>query len=341
MNAPAAGPAVDLAAAQALQRRRQWTRWSFFTLFVLAPPLDLFRLDLDLGHFIFLGQPWRLRLADLASGEVSAGTMLVRLLLLAFLPLALLVGGVLWTAWRHGRLYCGWLCPHFSVVELINGLMRRASGRPTLWERAPLPPLDAAGGAVRVRAWMWLPTALAVGGFAFLWALTLLCYLQNPEEIYAGLLGGGLTRNQGLFLCVATAVFSADFLLARHLFCRFGCAVGLFQSIAWMANRRALVVGFDGARAAACAGCHAACDAACPMRLKPRTIKRRMFTCTQCAQCVQACAHVQRARPEGGLLRWVRGQAALGVCEPRSVARAQQRREQVETVEESARWKSA
>jgi ferredoxin-type protein NapH len=31
-------------------------------------------------------------------------------------------------------------------------------------------------------------------------------------------------------------VFTLEFALARHLFCRFGCAVGLFQSLAWMAN---------------------------------------------------------------------------------------------------------
>jgi ferredoxin-type protein NapH len=28
-------------------------------------------------------------------------------------------------------------------------------------------------------------------------------------------------------------------MFARHLFCRFGCAVGLFQSLAWMANPKA------------------------------------------------------------------------------------------------------
>jgi polyferredoxin len=45
------------------------------------------------------------------------------------------VGALLiWVAWRWGRLYCGWLCPHFSVVETINACMRRATGRPSLWE---------------------------------------------------------------------------------------------------------------------------------------------------------------------------------------------------------------
>lgn len=297
--------------ADRLRRRRLATRLAFFALFLLAPPLDLFRLDLDLGHFIVFGQPWRLGLEELGRGGMTAGEAALRLALLAFLPAAAVVGGLLWVAWRHGRLYCGWLCPHFSVVELVNGLMRRASGKPSLWERAPLPGWTVAGRKLGVSRLMWLPTLLAVAGFALLWALTLLTYLQPPSEIYAGLLTATLTRNQALFLGVATLVFAADFLLARHLFCRFGCAVGLFQSIAWMANRRALVVTFDRGRAAACADCHLACEVACPMRLKPRGLKRRMFTCAQCAQCLSACAHVQRSSPQGGLLHWARGSRAL------------------------------
>ena len=53
-----------------------------------------------------------------------------------------------------------------------------------------------------------------------------------------------------------------------------------------------------------------ACDAVCPMRLKPRNVKRWMFACTQCGQCISACATVNRDNPEGPLLRWVAGDAA-------------------------------
>ncbi len=56
------------------------------------------------------------------------------------------------------------------------------------------------------------------------------------------------------------------------------------------------------------AGC---CDHVCPMRLKPRNIKRLMFACTQCGQCIAACATVQRDHPEGSLLNWIADQQAL------------------------------
>jgi len=232
----------------------------------------------------------------------------LNLILRGFLPLLLVGGALIWTAWRYGRLYCGWLCPHFSVVERINRYMRRASGKPSLWDAGPLPSRQPDGSVLPRDPRYWLVTVVAAIGFALLWAVVLLTYLLPPAEIYHNLISASLTSNQLRFIAVATLLLSVDFLFARHLFCRFGCAVGLFQSLAWMANPRAMVVGFDKPRAAACQACNNACDHACPMRLKPRTIKRRMFTCTECAQCISACDQVQQGVPDGGLLRWVEGE---------------------------------
>ena len=147
--------------------------------------------------------------------------------------------------------------------------------------------------------------------FAFLWAVALLSYLLPPTEVYGNLFSLSPTRNQALFIGVATGVLFIEFTLARHLFCRYGCAVGMFQSLAWMANRRAMVVGYSRERAHACADCPSFCDHVCPMRLKPRNIKRLMFACTQCGQCIDACNTVQRNNPEGSPLNWIAGQQAL------------------------------
>ncbi|MFP5505663.1 MAG: 4Fe-4S binding protein [Gammaproteobacteria bacterium] len=298
-----------------LQDRRFLFRSAFFLLFVVAPPLDLFRLDLHQGHFILLGLDWTLGLDPFLRGEAGPGTAALNLFLRGFLPLALLAGGLLWVAWRYGRLYCGWLCPHFSVVETINNLMFRASGKPTLWEKSPLPERQPDGRNIVPDRRYWPLAAFAVLFFAFLWAVVLLTYLLPPKEIYANLFSGELTRNQAVFIGVATLAFIVEFTLARHLFCRYGCAVGLFQSLAWMANKRAMVVGFDGSRASACASCNAACDNACPMRLKPRSIKRKMFTCTQCAQCISACTEVQAPHNAPSLLQWVEDECALQVSD--------------------------
>jgi ferredoxin-type protein NapH len=302
-----------------LQRRRGWFQAGFFLLFVLAPPLDIFRFDLTQNHFILFGMPWTLGLDAFINGEIGPTQAALNLILRGFLPLLLTGGTLIWAAWRYGRLYCGWLCPHFSVVERINGYMRRASGKPTLWEAAPLPARQPDGSLLPRYPRYWIVTVLAAVGFALLWAVVLLTYLLPPAEIYHNLITASLTPNQLRFIGVASLLLCIDFLFARHLFCRFGCAVGLFQSLAWMANPRAMVVGFDKRRAPACQVCNNACDHACPMRLKPRTIKRKMFTCTECAQCISACDQVSQGKPGGGLLQWVEGERALpvsGGCKP-------------------------
>ena len=291
-----------------LQERRFILRVAFFVLFVVAPPLDIFRLDLTLGHFIFFGQDWTLGLDPFLAGEIGAGEASLNIILRGFVPIAIGAALLIGVAWRWGRLYCGWLCPHFSVVEAINALMIRTMGKPTLWEKHHLEGVSADRR-------YWPLTLLAVVGFAFIWALSLLTYLLPPSEIYPNLLNGELTRNQTIFLSVGTAIFCIEFLMARHLFCRFGCAVGLFQSLAWMGNRKAMVVGFDNRRTESCIDCNAACDNACPMRLKPRSIKRRMFTCTQCARCLDACEQVQQKQAAPPLLRWLDDECARHVSE--------------------------
>ena len=287
----------------------------FFLLFLLAPALDLLRFDLHEAQLWVLGQRWTLGIAAFQRGETSATEVALAMLWRGLLPAALLVALFLAVAWRWGRLYCGWLCPHFSLLEGLNSLLLRASGRLSLWDHERQP-----GAVARGVFWpLFVATALFFGG---LWAITLLTYLLPPAEVWGGLLAGTLNAGPTRFLLVAWAFFSAELLLARHLFCRFGCAVGLFQSLAWMANPRALVVAFQRRRAAECRACAPqadACENACPMRLRPRTVKSQMFSCVQCGQCLQACSHSHAHRVAPGLapdaatasLTWTVGVDAL------------------------------
>jgi polyferredoxin len=299
------------------QRHRLLWQMGFFILFVLAPVFDIFRYDLTQNHAILLGMDWRLGLDEFFAGRIDGTQAAVNILVRLLLPI---VGGAVLfiaIAWRWGRLYCGWLCPHFSVVETINRLMRHASGKHSIWDRKAVPAKNPDGTPfVTGRTW-WIPTVLLAVGFAFCWAVVFLTYLLPPAEVYGNLLNLSPTRNQTIFITAATIVLSLEFLLARHLFCRYGCAVGLFQSLAWMGNRGAMVIGFQRQRAAECATCYAAegpgyaaCEGVCPMRLRPRQAKAAMFTCTQCGQCIDACDTVQRDRVDGTLLSWVENEAA-------------------------------
>lgn len=302
-------------AATRRQHKRRAFQLGFFALFLTAPALDLLRFDLTQAQLYVLRIKWSLGISALMAGRITPAEAALSILLRGFLPAVALIAAGLFVAWRYGRLYCGWLCPHFSVVELLNGALRRASGKFSLWSRHPLPPTLPDGTRVpRSRAW-WPAFVLGAVAFAALWAITLLSYLLPPAEIWHNLLHAALTPNQARFIGIGTLVFSAEFLFARHLFCRFGCAVGLFQSLAWMANDRGMVVAFDRSRARDCRDCHpphgSACDHACPMHLNPRDIKRMMFSCVQCGRCLQACEQSQDEHQRAPLLEWKLDAAAV------------------------------
>lgn len=296
-----------------VQRQRLVWRSTFFLLFILAPPLDILRFDLTQNHLILFGFPWTLGMSAFQEGTIGAVDMGLQMLFRLFLPLALLLMLGVYIAWKWGRLYCGWLCPHFSVVEMINSLMRRAHGKLSIWEKNPLPDVQRDGTHIQPKKRWWYVTIIAVLFFSFLWAVALLTYLLPPKEIYSNLVTANLTRNQFIFISVGTILLAIEFTFARHLFFRFGCALGLFQSLIWMGNKKAMVVAYDRKRAKVCVDCDASCEHACPMRLKPRSIKRRMFTCTQCMQCIAACDATQQSPSSTSLLKMLEDQCALDV----------------------------
>ena len=300
------------------QNWRSITQAGFFLLFVLAPALNLLRFDLYETQLWFLGMRWSLGIDALARAEISAAGAAMQLLWRAFLPGIVLVAGFLALAYRYGRLYCGWLCPHFSMVEMLNSLLQRACGKLSLWDKSVTP---RAGQAADPHWWPLFGISCVLVGFV--WAITLLTYLLPPAVIWGGLVHGSLTANQLRFLGVGTLLISCELAFARHLFCRFGCAVGYFQSVAWMANPRAMVVSFARERARECRTCGSrpqdslpapmgsACDNVCPMRLNPRNFKRMMFSCVQCGQCLDACEASQTAQQRRASLQWQVGADAL------------------------------
>jgi len=202
-----------------LQQLRLATQLGFFLLFIFAPALNLLRFDLYETQLWFFGMRWSLGIDAFSRGEIDANTAALQIVFRAFLPGMALVAVFLGIAYRYGRLYCGWLCPHFSMVEGLNSLLHRACGKLSIWDRSKTPRANRQPD----RRW-WPIFGLSCAVMGLVWAITLLTYLLPPSLIWGGLIHNTLTPNQTRFLVIATALFTTEFAFARHLFCRFGCA---------------------------------------------------------------------------------------------------------------------
>jgi len=283
---------------------RTITQTGFYLLFLIAPLLNIFRFDILEGHFIIFGHAWMFGLES-SEFECLDTSHSVRNVLLNFiLPLLIVIITTGLIVWKYGRLYCGWLCPHFSVVETINRLMLKHLNRITFWEKP----------ATEVRQVLpWLLVLSICFLIAFIWSFVLLGYIYPPRLLTMEIYYFELSFGPSLFLLVMTIILTFDFFFARHLFCKYGCSLGIMQSFVWMANNKSMVVGLDKSRAHLCQSCDSECDKACPMRLPVRSIKRSKFTCTQCGICLNACDEAQSDNPEGRLIHWVSNEEAIAI----------------------------
>ena len=283
------------------EKLRTITQAGFYLFFLSAPLLDVFRFDILEGHFIIFGHPWMFGLEFSKLECLDTRISVSNILLNFILPLLIFVFVAGLVVWKYGRIYCGWLCPHFSVVETINRLMLKHLNRVTFWDKP----------SVKTRrALPWLLVFSICLIIAFIWSFVLLGYIYPPILLSSNLYNLELSFGPSLFLLVVTIILTIDFFFARHLFCKFGCSVGILQSLIWMANSKSMVIDFDKSRAHLCQSCDSECDKACPMNLPVRSIKRSKFTCTQCGICLNACDDVQAGSPQGRLIHWVSNEQA-------------------------------
>lgn len=260
----------------------------FWALFFLAPLTGLFATDVIAGDVIFLGQRYPFSFQSLM-----------------WLPIVFYAGvlaiGVI--SLRTGRLFCGWACPHSTMVE--NTRWWRS-----LWGREPMP----ANMARVLRQWPpWALPALRVLsipyaiGLTWLLSALLASYLVPLDWIYTQYASGNphiaLVWGQGLFVLIGLFL-----LVCGHDFCRTCCPYGMAQSIsAYQAGKRAPMAPRlkTTASAADCGTC-TACQQVCPVDIDPRN--DRLFVgqfegCFNCGECIDACKHVSHyARPGQGPL---------------------------------------
>ena len=186
---------------------------------------------------------------------------------------------VLLLAFALGRVFCAWLCPYGLLSELVYALRRRLP---------PLLPENAAG-----RFAFWSRIAVCALGIvaALVCGLPVLQRFSMPGELSLAPLR--VVEGWAVFLAALLppgAVLLAEGISGRRLWCRYICPQSVCLAFAAQRLPGGFGVKWDPARCA-CSHEDRACQRICSLGLTPnRKGGPPRNECSQCAQCVSACA---------------------------------------------------
>ena len=245
----------------AIRRPRRAMQYLVLALLVLAPYLNLFRMDLSTGSFWLLGQ------------RLWAPQFYLVMFLLALAVFLIIVASLV-----LGRVFCGWVCPQNLFNELERRWEKRLGRRGTL----ALSVLIAFLGSFVVLSYLTdgpaLLRALLTGRPSPGW----LAFWVGATAFFSLALGWWRTA-----IChsVCPYGFLQSVLTDRHTL-RLGTLVPVGGG-----TDTGLVVSLEPGLATECQTCNA-CTRVCHMGVDPRTADQR--DCVACGECVDACARVTR-----------------------------------------------
>jgi cytochrome c oxidase accessory protein FixG len=257
--------------------KRTLVKW-LTTLLVLLLPfvqpggVSLLRLDAASRTLLFFGA--RLRLEEFF------------LLLLATLAL---VFGFLFMTLVFGRVWCGWLCPQTTLIDLAEFLERRFGGT---WPGRILCHLT------------FVLLSLLLGA-------NLLWYFMTPQDFFLRLAGGTLGMTAGITLASVAVVTWLNLVFLRRTFCTAACPYGRIQLL--VTDRSTLTLEFDPAASSRCIRC-GACVRACPTGIDIR--QGLQVECINCGRCLDACRTVMAKRGEPGIIHYTFGRRDEGGGRP-------------------------
>lgn len=256
-----------------LRFTRRVVQAAVLALMALVPTLNAMGFNRLGGNFFYFeafGIPFADPLAALQV-LVSSGSWGWRLLAGAGCALAL--------ATVLGPVFCSWACPYGLLSEIGLSLRGGRPGRARRGSpRAFGVRLALAGVGLGLVGLLGLPPLLnhlsQPGWYARLWQV------GGPD----GLWGPGLALAGALCLDVAAG---------RRVWCRWLCPQSVLLALAGRANPWSLRVRFLPARCAC--GKDSPCHGACTLELDPRRPQGPGPECTNCGDCVAACAQRGRA----------------------------------------------
>lgn len=274
-----------------MQNVRRVSQGVFFALFLVLLALTFGPRSIGAqSHLFFHLDPLLVFGSSLAARSLAGVTIAAIVLSLTTLVITILLG----------RVFCGWICPMGTTVDITDRVIARkgrepgpsklritkfvlltavlvgsALGTQIVWW------LDPISLITRTFTWAFVPPAVgAVRSFSGLgWVYDVAPWLSQssllPEtQVYSRL---GFLSALIFFAILALGIFGKRF-WCRNL-CPLGALLGLFSR--WSILRRTV--------SSECATCHR-CDRRCKMGAIPEDVTRTISSeCIQCYNCVAAC----------------------------------------------------
>lgn len=259
----------------------------FWVLLLMSPVLQIFQLDVIHQQMVVLGKSYPFHPSTLMWVPIGFfGCVLI-------IAVASTMGG---------RLFCGWVCPHNTLVEWTRPVRMLIGIGPKSFRLKSLEAKWPWFKAVNVFTSLTWSTAIVL-----LISVLFLFYFVPPswfvQQIQAGTLPMIIYFGIGLMMLIGYFM-----LYAGHEFCRSACPYGLSQSLSAYLTAKWIPLEIrykQGEDFSPCKSCKA-CQTVCPVDIDPRNPENLVVGigegCFNCGECIDACNYVRGKQNKEGLL---------------------------------------
>lgn len=244
----------------------------FSMLFLIAVPILIL---LDIRYIV--GTLYSISFWDL---DIVDPSMVIQTIVLSkefYIPLLIAVIIPVLLALIFGRVFCSWMCPYNTLLELlelraIKKIQRKVFKRKKSKNKNP-------------RTFIYWIIFAAVIVFTFLIGLPVFTWISMPgiisSELFAIIVGFGI----GIDALFFGVIFLSEVIIGKRYWCKYICPVGATLSL--FRTRYTLKINYNES-VCDCAAYSEPCASNCPLNLTPKE-KMLYPYCFNCGRCIKVC----------------------------------------------------